>query len=162
MQAESVVVGGGCFWGVEELFRNLPGVLETDVGYCGGISANPTYKEVSTGQTGHAEAVKITFNPEQITLDRLFDFFFRIHDPTTENRQGNDVGTQYRSVIFVSDESQQRAAAAAKARAQESGRWKKPVVTEIVTAKPFYKAEEYHQDYLVKYPEGYTCHYIRD
>lgn len=160
---EAVVLAGGCFWGMEEIIRKIPGVLETEVGYAGGSSKNPNYEQVKTGRTGHAESVRIVFDPAQLTLaDLLEHWFFRMHDPTTKNRQGNDVGTQYRSAIFVSSPQQREVAEQVKARVDKSGKWKAPVVTEIVDAGEFTAAEGYHQDYLEKNPGGYTCHFMRD
>lgn len=159
---EIAVVAGGCFWGVEEIIRSIPGVLETQVGYTGGAADHPAYKDVSGGKTGHAEAVQIAFDPKKISYADLLGWFFRLHDPTTMNRQGNDIGTQYRSVIFAYDDVQKKTAEEVRARIDKSGKWKNPVVTEIVAAKPFWRAEEYHQKYLVKNPHGYTCHYLRD
>ena len=150
-------LAGGCFWGVEELFREMPGVVDTEVGYTGGSVANATYQN----HEGHAEAIKITYDPARVSYDELLEFFFRIHDPTTLNRQGNDIGTSYRSAIFVHDDEQRQAAERIKAKVDKSGAWKRPVVTEIVPAKEFWSAEAYHQDYLQKNPGGYTCHYIR-
>jgi len=158
---ETIYLAGGCFWGVEELIRKLPGIVLTDVGYSGGHLENATYKEVSTGTTGHAEAMKINFNPSEISLAKILDFFFRIHNPTTPNQQGNDIGSQYRSVIFYSTEKQKEEAEQAIQRAQNSGMWDKPIVTEVVPFKYFIRGEEYHQDYLQKNPNGYTCHWIR-
>ncbi len=155
-------LAGGCFWGVEELIRKLPGVVDTDVGYTGGEVTNATYDKVKKGSTGHAEAVQIVFDPATISYEEILRFFFRLHDPTTRNRQGNDVGTQYRSAIFVHDDRQRAVAERVKAEVDRSGKWKAPVVTEIVSAGPFWKAEEYHQDYLQRYPDGYTCHWVRD
>ncbi|MGC4093861.1 MAG: bifunctional methionine sulfoxide reductase B/A protein [Polyangiaceae bacterium] len=160
---ETVVLAGGCFWGMEELLRIIPGVLETEVGYAGGRTQNPTYNDVRTGTTGHAEAVRIVFDPKKLSFDTLLEkWFFRMHDPTTKNRQGNDVGTQYRSAIFVSSPEQHATAEAVKARVDKSGKWRAPVVTEIVEAGPFTRAEDYHQKYLVQHPGGYTCHFMRD
>jgi peptide methionine sulfoxide reductase msrA/msrB len=155
---ETAVLAGGCFWGVEELIRQLPGVLDTEVGYTGGSVANATYEN----HEGHAEAVKITFDPAQISYDELLRFFFRMHDPTTKNRQGNDVGTSYRSAIFYENDEQKKIAEEVKAMVDASGKWRKPLTTEIVAAGPFWTAEEYHQDYLEKHPGGYSCHYVRD
>jgi peptide methionine sulfoxide reductase msrA/msrB len=154
---KEATLAGGCFWGVEELIRKLPGVVETEVGYTGGKVAHATYQN----HEGHAEAIKITYDPSQISYDKLLEFFFTIHDPTTMNRQGNDVGTSYRSAIFYHDEAQREAAERIKAKVEKSGAWKRPVVTEIVPAKEFWTAEAYHQDYLQKNPNGYTCHYVR-
>lgn len=159
---EVAVFGGGCFWGVQDIIRKLPGVIRSEVGYAGGGLLNPVYKDVHTGSTGHAEVVRVYFDPKKISYEKLLDYFFRLHDPTTLNRQGNDVGTQYRSVIFYQNEEQRKIASAKKEKVDQSKKWKKPVVTEIVPAKPFYRAEDYHQDYLVKNPGGYTCHFLRD
>lgn len=159
---EVATLAGGCFWGVEELIRKLPGVLETHVGYTGGFTENPTYNEVKTGATGHAESIEITFDPSKLSYEDLLRYFFRLHDPTTKNRQGNDIGTQYRSEIFYHSEEQRKVAEKVKAEVDHSGKWKKPVATEIAPAKKFYTAEEYHQKYLQKHPDGYTCHYLRD
>ena len=155
--AEKAILAGGCFWGMQDLFRKRPGVLSTRVGYSGGDVPNATYRNHGT----HAEAIEIVFDPEQVTYRELLELFFQIHDPTTLNRQGNDVGTSYRSVIFYHDDQQRRIAEAVKARVDKSGAWKRPVVTQIVPAKTFWTAEEYHQDYLKKNPGGYTCHYER-
>jgi len=159
---QTAVLAGGCFWGMEEILRQLPGVLETEVGYAGGTTEKPTYEDVKKGNTGHAEAIRIVFDPQRLEYGALLDTFFKMHDPTTKNRQGNDIGTQYRSAIFYGDESQKLAAQAAIERAAKSGRWKKPIVTEVVAAGVFTPAEGYHQDYLQKHPGGYTCHYLRD
>jgi len=160
---QTAVLAGGCFWGMEEILRQIPGVVETQVGYTGGKSGHPTYEDVHTGATGHAEAVKIVFDPAKLSFDDLLEkWFFRMHDPTTRNRQGNDVGTQYRSAIFVTSPEQRKVAEEAKAHAQASGRWKAPIVTEIVEAGAFTPAEDYHQKYLEKNPGGYSCHYMRN
>ena len=160
---ETAVLAGGCFWGMEDILRKVPGVLETEVGYTGGASAHPNYEQVKTGKTGHAESIRITFNPQQLSYaDLLEHWFFRMHDPTTANRQGNDVGTQYRSAIFYTSEEQRKTAEEVKARVNASGKWKRPVVTEIVKEGDFTPAEDYHQDYLEKHPGGYTCHFLRD
>jgi peptide methionine sulfoxide reductase msrA/msrB len=160
---ETAVLAGGCFWGMEELLRKIPGVLETDVGYTGGTTANPNYEQVHDGTTGHAEAVRIVFDPKVISYaDLLEKWFFRMHDPTTKNRQGNDVGTQYRSAIFVTDDTQRKTAEEVIKRVDASHKWPSPVVTQIVAAGSFTLAEGYHQDYLVKNPGGYTCHFLRD
>jgi peptide methionine sulfoxide reductase msrA/msrB len=155
-------VAGGCFWGVEEILRSIKGVTKIQVGYTGGSVEHPTYAMVSGGKTGHAESVQILFDTKKITYDELLGWFFRLHDPTTMNRQGNDVGSQYRSVIFYYDEQQEKTARLVKERVDKSGKWKNPVVTDVVKAAPFWVAEEYHQDYLQKNPKGYTCHYLRD
>lgn len=159
---ETALLAGGCFWGVEDLIRKLKGVLETDVGYAGGTLDNPTYQAVKEGTTGHAESVLIKFDPVQISYGEILDFYFKLHDPTTRNQQGNDKGTQYRSVIFTFNQKQKEEAANAIKRANDSKRWNNKVVTEISESSRFWKAEEYHQDYLVKTPQGYTCHWIRE
>jgi peptide methionine sulfoxide reductase msrA/msrB len=159
---ETAILAGGCFWGMEDIIRNIPGVLQTDVGYTGGTLDDPNYEHVKTGRTGHAEAVRVVFDPKVLSYEALLGWFFRMHDPTTSNRQGNDVGTQYRSAIFVTSDEQRRVAERVKGETERAGKWKKPIVTEIVAATPFYPAEDYHQDYLVKNPGGYTCHYLRE
>ncbi len=161
-KTEVATLAGGCFWGVQELIRKLPGVISSTVGYTGGTTANPRYEDVHTGRTGHSEAVQIVFDPRQISYESILRYFFRLHDPTTLNRQGNDMGSQYRSAIFWNSDEQRRTAERVKADVDVSGKWEKKVVTEIVKAGPFYQAEEYHQDYLQKNPGGYTCHYLRD
>ena len=147
---EKATFGAGCFWGVEATFRSIPGVVSTRVGYCGGKTDNPTYKDVCTDTTGHAEVVEITFDPAQLPYEQLLETFWKLHDPTTLNRQGPDVGSQYRSVIFFHSPAQEAAARAAKERLDKSGKFRNPVVTQIVLAAPFYKAEDYHQRYLEK------------
>ncbi|MBH8600965.1 peptide-methionine (S)-S-oxide reductase MsrA [Thermoactinomyces sp. CICC 23799] len=142
--------GAGCFWGVEEVFRQIPGVKNTTVGYMGGTTENPTYEEVCTDQTGHAEVVQVEYDPEQVTYEELLDVFWNNHNPTTLNRQGPDVGTQYRSVIFYHTEEQKQAAEASKKQLDQSGKWKDPIVTQIEPASTFWRAEEYHQRYLQK------------
>jgi len=160
---ETAVLAGGCFWGMEELLRKIPGVLETEVGYTGGNTQSPNYEQVHDGRTGHAEAVRIVFDPKTISYaDLLEKWFFRMHDPTTKNRQGNDVGTQYRSAIFVSSDAQRKTAQEIIKRVDASHKWPAPVVTEVVDAGSFTLAEGYHQDYLEKNPGGYTCHFLRD
>ncbi len=161
-KTEIATLAGGCFWGMEEILRKIPGVLGTQVGYTGGALAAPSYEQVCTGSTGHAEAVEITFDPARITFEQVLGYFFRMHDPTTLNRQHNDVGTQYRSAIFYHSDEQRQTAERVKAQVDKSGKWKQPVVTAIVPAKEFYKAEDYHQDYLQKHPNGYNCHVLRD
>ncbi len=158
---EVAFLAGGCFWGVEELLRKLPGVVSTDVGYTGGRIANPTYERISTGGTGHAESVRVEFDPKIVSYTDILRYFFRLHDPTTVNRQGNDRGTQYRSAIFYSSSEQQRVAQEVIREVNASGKWNAPVVTEVVAAGTWYPAEEYHQDYLQKNPAGYTCHWLR-
>jgi methionine-S-sulfoxide reductase len=160
---EKATLAGGCFWGVEEILRKVPGIVQTRVGYTGGSVEDPTYEMVKKGGTGHAEAVEVLFDPAKISYKEILDLFFRLHDPTTLNRQGNDVGTQYRSAIFYHSEKQKREAVEARKCAEKSKRWShRPVVTEIVPAGRFYEAESYHQKYLEKNPGGYSCHYIRD
>lgn len=159
---QKAFLAGGCFWGMEELIRQQKGVVGTRVGYTGGVIPNPTYSIVKTGTSGHAESIEVEFDPKVTTYENILRFFFRIHDPTTKNRQGNDVGTQYRSAIFYSHEEQKKIAEKVKAEVDASGKWKNPLVTEIVEAKPFYEAEKEHQDYLQRNPGGYTCHFIRD
>jgi peptide-methionine (S)-S-oxide reductase len=161
MLTEVAILAAGCFWGVEDIFRNAPGVLSTEVGYTGGSTQNPTYLDVKTGKTGHAEAIQIQFNPQQTTYSHLLKLFFKMHDPTTLNQQGNDLGSQYRSAIFYTSEEQKKTALSVIAEENQSGFWKKPLVTEVTKAGPFYSAEDYHQDYLKKNPNGYTCHFIR-
>ena len=149
--------GAGCFWGVEVAFRQVPGVMDAVSGYAGGAMANPSYHDVCTGRTGHAEVVEVTYDPARVTYEDLVNVFFTHHDPTTLNRQGPDRGTQYRSAIFYHDEEQRRTAAAAKERWDRSGRWQSPIVTEITRAPTFYRAEEYHQRYLEKHGLA-SCH----
>lgn len=151
-------LAGGCFWGMQDLLRKQPGVIATEVGYTGGSVPNATYEN----HAGHAEAVRIEFDPTKTSYEALLRFFFRMHDPTTLNRQGNDIGSSYRSAIFYHDAEQKRIAEKVKAEVDASGKWKRPVVTEIVPAGPWWRAEEYHQDYLVKNPGGYTCHWVRE
>lgn len=155
---EMATLAGGCFWGMEDLLRKQPGVLDIEVGYTGGTVPNATYEN----HAGHAEAVRIRFDPSKTSYDTLLHFFFRMHDPTTLDRQGNDVGSSYRSAIFTHSEAQRQTAERVKAEVDASGKWKRPIVTEITPAGPWWKAEEYHQDYLVKHPGGYTCHFLRD
>jgi len=145
MNKETATFGAGCFWCTEAVLEQLDGVLDVRSGYMGGAAANPTYEQVCTGTTGHAEVVQVDFDPARISYDTLLDWFWKLHDPTTPNRQGNDVGTQYRSVIFVHSEAQRRAAEASRERAKKG--FTKPIVTEIVDAGPFFEAEDYHQDY---------------
>ena len=158
---ETAILAGGCFWGMQDLFRKLPGVITTRVGYAGGTTENPTYREVCTGRTGHAEALEVVFDPAQVSYREILELFFQIHDPTTKDRQGNDVGSQYRSAILVADETHERVARETIADVEASGLWPGPVVTEIAKAGPFWQAEPEHQDYLQRYPHGYTCHFPR-
>ena len=164
---EKAVLAAGCFWGVEELIRAMPGVLNTEVGYCGGDEDEANYSTVKTGATEHAEAVLVEFDPQKLSYRDLIRAFFRLHDPTTKNQQGNDIGRQYRSAIFYMNESQKIDALEVKNEVDRSGKWRRPIVTEVVPygfehGAEFYPAEEYHQDYLQKNPDGYTCHYWRD
>lgn len=147
---EKATFAAGCFWGVEEAFRQVPGVIETTVGYLGGHTANPTYKDVCTDETGHAEVVQVTFDASRVSYEKLLDVFWSAHDPTTLNRQGPDIGTQYRSAIFFHSPGQERQARASREKMQASGKFRRPVVTEITPASTFYPAEEYHQKYLAK------------
>lgn len=159
---EVATLAGGCFWGVEELLRLEKGVVDSFVGYTGGELKNPTYNDVKKGTTNHAEAVQVLFDPQQTTFENILLFFFQMHDPTTVNQQGNDRGTQYRSAIFYHDAVQKEVAHKVIDRVNTSGAWKKPVVTEVVPYSHFWKAEDYHQKYLIKNPDGYTCHWVRD
>ncbi len=159
---EVATLAAGCFWGVEHLFKELDGVVETEVGYTGGTVENPSYREVCTGTTGHAEAVRVLFDPTRVSYEAVLRYFFRLHDPTTKNRQHNDVGPQYRSAVFVHSDRQRGAAEAIIGEVNRSGELTRPVVTEVSEAGTFWKAEAYHQDYLVKNPGGYMCHVLRD
>jgi methionine-S-sulfoxide reductase len=154
---QRAVLAGGCFWGVQELVRSQPGVVSTRVGYTGGENANATYRN----HPGHAEAIEITFDPARTSYRDLLEFFFQIHDPSTRDRQGNDIGTSYRSAIFFVDDEQKRVAEDTIADVDASGLWPGPVVTEVTPAGPFWEAEPEHQDYLQHYPNGYTCHFPR-
>lgn len=156
MQKE-IILGGGCFWGLESLFRKRPGVLDTEVGYAGGDNARPTYQN----HPGHAEVVRIFYDSEVTSLAELLGYFFRVHDPTTKDRQGNDVGTSYRSVIFYQTEAEKEIAVSTIAEIEETGRWEAPIVTAIEPLKNYFHAEEEHQEYLLKNPNGYTCHFER-
>ncbi len=162
MKSQKAILAAGCFWGVEELIRQLPGVLNTEVGYCGGNKDLIKYTEVKTGNTGHAEAISIEFDADVLSYEKLLRSFFKLHDPTTINRQGNDIGTQYRSAIFYLTEEQKLTAEKVKHEVDISGQWSNPVVTQIQQAETFFNAEDYHQDYLQKNPDGYTCHFWRD
>lgn len=150
-------IAGGCFWGMEDLFRTRPGVLDTEVGYQGGQNDNPTYGN----HPGHAEGIEITYDPEVTSFKQLLDFFFRMHDPTTVDRQGNDRGSSYRSVIFYQNDQEKQDAEQMIALVNASGKWKDKVATTLEPWSTFWNAEDYHQDYLVKNPNGYTCHFIR-
>jgi peptide methionine sulfoxide reductase msrA/msrB len=159
---ETAILAGGCFWGMEEIIRKIPGVIKTTVGYSGGKTTDPTYEEVCTGGTGHAESIEVVFDSSRLSYESLLDYFFRMHDPTTLNRQHNDVGTQYRSAIFYTSDAQKQTAERVKSRWDKSGKFSRPITTEITAATKFYSAEDYHQKYLVKHPGGYTCHVLRD
>ncbi|PYU90301.1 MAG: peptide-methionine (S)-S-oxide reductase [Acidobacteria bacterium] len=150
IKTEKATFAAGCFWGVEAAFRQVEGVKSTAVGYIGGTLENPTYRDVCTDQTGHAEAVEVTYDPSKVSYDDLLNVFWQLHDPTTLNRQGPDVGTQYRSAIFFHNAEQEAAAKSSKEALQKSGTYKKPIVTEIVPASEFWPAEEYHRQYLEK------------
>ena len=162
MQTEIATLAGGCFWGVEEIIRNLPGVKNTTVGYSGGTIDNPTYNIVKLGTSNHAESVQIQFDPSKISYKELLGYFFRLHDPSTPNQQGNDRGTQYRSVIFYHSPEQKLIAEKTIEEVNAAKKWPRPIVTQVVPATKFYAAEEYHQDYLQKNPNGYTCHWLRE
>lgn len=157
MNQERAVLAGGCFWGVQDLIRRYDGVLSTRVGYTGGTNSHATYRN----HPGHAEAVEIIFDPARLSYRQILEFFFQIHDPTTRNRQGNDVGTSYRSAIFYTSDEQKRTAEDTIADVDGSGLWPGKVVTEVVPAGDFWEAEPEHQDYLQRYPDGYTCHFVR-
>ncbi|MFE9925009.1 peptide-methionine (S)-S-oxide reductase MsrA [Streptomyces sp. NPDC005774] len=154
---EKALLAGGCFWGMEELIRTFPGVLSTRVGYSGGDVPNATYRNHGT----HAESIEITYDPAVTDYRTILEYFFQIHDPSTKNRQGNDIGLSYRSAIFYFDDEQKRVAEEAIADVDASGLWPGPVVTEVAPAGPFWLAEPEHQDYLQRYPDGYTCHFVR-
>ena len=153
---DKALFGAGCFWGVEHFFREVPGVIDAVSGYAGGNVDNPSYKQVCTDRTGHAEVVEVTFDPALVSYGTLVDLFFKMHDPTQLNRQGPDVGTQYRSVIFTNSHEQERIAKEELAKAQASGRYRRPIVTTIEPVRPFWRAEEYHQRYFEKH--GGSCH----
>ncbi len=155
------MLAGGCFWGMQELFRKIPGVLETEVGYAGGDTSNPNYEAVSSETTGHAESIKLVFDADSVSLKEILNHFFMLHDPTTVNKQGNDIGTRYRSAIFTESDKQQEVAQERIQAWDKSQQWPKPIVTEVAPLTSFTKAEEYHQDYLQKHPSGYTCHFMR-
>ena len=154
---KSIVLGGGCFWGMQELFRSQAGIVKTEAGYSGGEVLNPTYDN----HKGHAEVIKIEYDDQKTSLENILDYFFRIHNPTTLNQQGNDRGDSYRSVIFYKDEKEKQVALKFISLVNKSKRWENSVVTTLEPFKEFTKAEEYHQDYLQKNPNGYTCHFVR-
>ncbi|MYM75517.1 peptide-methionine (S)-S-oxide reductase MsrA [Duganella sp. FT109W] len=157
MSTEKAILAGGCFWGMQDLIRKMPGVVSTRVGYSGGDVANATYRNHGT----HAEAIEISFDPAVLSYRKILEFFFQIHDPSTVNRQGNDLGTSYRSAIYYVDEKQREVAEDTIADVNAAGLWPGKVVTEVAPAGPFWEAEPEHQDYLERIPNGYTCHYIR-
>jgi peptide methionine sulfoxide reductase msrA/msrB len=160
---EIAILAGGCFWGMENIMRQAPGVVSTEVGYAGGTPPKSSYKDASNGDTGYAESVRIVFDPHQISYeDLLVHWYFRGHDPTTVDRQNNDVGTQYRSEIFVTSDAQRKIAETVKARVDKTGKWKRPIVTRIEPARAWVRAEDHHQDYLIKHPNGYNHHWLRD
>lgn len=159
---QTIYLAGGCFWGMEEILRNIPGVNETEAGYTGGWLENPKYEDTHHGASGHAESVKVVFDPKVLPLQVLLeDWFFKMHDPTTEDRQGNDTGSEYRSAIFTLNDDQKQLAQEVKKKVDDSGKWRNGIVTEITTASAWYSAEKHHQKYLVKNPGGYTCHWMR-
>jgi peptide methionine sulfoxide reductase msrA/msrB len=159
---EVAILAGGCFWGMENVLRQAPGVVDVEVGYAGGRSTSVKYEDVETGKTGHAESVRVTFDPRKISYaDLLLHWYFRGHDPTMLDHQNNDIGTQYRSEIFTMSDDQLKIAEQVKSKVDKSGKWGKPIVTRIEPATTFVRAEDYHQDYLVKHPNGYNDHWIR-
>ena len=159
---ETTYLAGGCYWGLEDLIRKIPGVINTEVGFSGGHIKNVSYKEVTRGDTGHAETIKIQFDPNKLSFKKLLLNFFKMHDPTTLNQQGNDNGTQYRSAIFYTNENQKIISSQVIDLIDKSLVWERPIVTEISAFSNFYAAEESHQAYLIKNPEGYSCHFVRD
>jgi peptide-methionine (S)-S-oxide reductase len=161
-QLETAYLAGGCFWGMQDLLRRVPGVLETEAGYTGGWLENPRYDDTHDSKSGHAEAVKVVFDREVLSFESLLTHtFFRMHDPSTLNRQGNDMGSQYRSAIFYTSETQKAIAKAVIKSVDDSGFWKRPIVTELAAFSKWWPAEANHQDYLQRYPGGYTCHFMR-
>ena len=162
MLLETAIVAAGCFWGVETLFKKLNGVEKTTVGYTGGTTLNPFYEQITAGRTGHAEAIKIEFNPKKISYRELLIYFYKLHDPTTLNRQGNDKGTQYRSAIFYTNDTQKQVAQILTEELESKKVYSSPITTQIVATTIFYSAEKYHQNYLDNNPGGYMCHFIRD
>lgn len=157
MSRETITLGAGCFWCIEAVLVRIDGIHSVTSGYMGGVWPNPTYEQVCTGTTGHAEVVQVEFDPGVISLDELLDLFWQLHDPTTLNRQGADVGTQYRSAIFYHDAKQREIAEASKKKWDQSGKYRNPIVTEITAASTFYKAEDYHQDYFARNPRNPYC-----
>lgn len=160
-KTERAVLAGGCFWGMQDLVRKIPGVVSTRVGYSGGTEPNATYSSVKTGRTGHAEALEVIFDPTRLTFRELLEFFFQIHDPTTTDRQGGDRGSQYRSAIFFTSSEQLTEARKTIADVEASGLWPGRVVTEVSPFMDFWEAEDVHQDYLERFPNGYSCHFPR-
>ena len=158
---ETAILAGGCFWGMQDLIRRIPGVVKTRVGYTGGHTQNPTYPDVCTKTTGHAEAIEIVFDPNKVSYRKLLEFFFQIHDPTTIDRQGNDIGDSYRSEIYYTSQSQKEVAEQTIQDVDASGIWPGKVVTKVTKADVFWEAEPNHQDYLERIPNGYTCHFPR-
>ena len=158
---KTATFAAGCFWGTEEFFRKIPGVVSTDVGYTGGTLANPKYEDTHDSKSGHAESVEVVYDPKKVSYEHLMDQFFKMHDPTTINRQGNDAGSQYRSAIFYHDDEQKKEAEAFVKKVNASHAWKAPIATEVAPAKKFWLAEDYHQHYLEKNPGGYDNHYLR-
>ncbi len=158
---ERIILATGCFWGAQEILRQIPGVQSTVAVYAGGSTEGARYLDVKTGKTGHAESVDVTFDPHKVSLENILDVFFRMHDPTTENRQGNDVGSQYRSAIIYFSPEQKEKALQKINEIQKIGFWKKPIVTEVEAYSRSTKAEDEHQDYLQKHPNGYSCHFMR-
>ena len=161
MKKEIATLAGGCFWGMEDILRAIPGVTNTTVGYTGGSGDRPTYEIVKLGTTNHAESIEVEFDPSKITYAEILGYFFRMHNPTTVNQQGNDKGSQYRSAIFYQSDEQKIVALDVIKKVDASKKWDKPIVTQVVAATKFYPAEEYHQDYLKKNAGGYTCHWLR-
>jgi peptide-methionine (S)-S-oxide reductase len=159
---QTATLAAGCFWGTEEFFRKVPGVLETRVGYTGGQQKNPTYEDTNTGTSGHAESLELKFNPAKVSYAELLTLFFKMHDPTTANRQGNDRGSQYRSAIFFHDDKQKEVALELMRKIEKSGAWRGKLTTQVAPAGVFYPAEDYHQHYLIKHPGGYDNHYLRN
>lgn len=162
MSIEKAIFAAGCFWGVEELFRKVPGILKTEVGYCGDSKDLANYQTIKKGTTNHAEAIMLEFDNQRITFEQCVIKFFQLHDPTTKNQQGNDIGPQYRSAIFYLSEEQKFTALKVIENLTAQKKFSKPIVTEVAQAPEFFSAEEYHQDYLQKNPEGYMCHYWRE
>lgn len=160
-QLETAVVSGGCFWGMEEVYRKLPGIKKTTVGYSGGQTEDPTYDQVGAGSTGHAESIEVEYDPAVISYEQVLTYFFRMHDPTTLNRQGNDIGSQYRSEIFYLNDGQKKAAEKVIKEVNSAKKWPKPIVTAVAPLKKFYAAEDFHQKYLIKNPNGYNHHFLR-